>query len=62
MQGVSSWTSGDECLSSSILFRYECSMFLRWARIRRVARGSVISGVMYCEWYGVGDFVCVVGY
>ena len=30
---------------------------LRWARVRRVARGSVFFGVMYCEWYGVCDFV-----
>ena len=39
--------SGDGCLSSSILFRYECSMghlfVLSWASVRRVTRGSVIS-------------------
>ena len=39
--------SGDRCLSSSILFKYECSMghlfVLSWARVRRVARGSVVS-------------------
>ena len=29
---------------------------LSWVRVRRVARGC-ISGVMYCEWYGVCDFV-----
>ena len=37
--------SGDGCLTSSILFRYELSsghlFVLRWARVRRVARGSV---------------------
>ena len=36
--------SGDRCLSSSILYEYECSMghlfVLSWARVRRVARGS----------------------
>ena len=35
------WHSGDGCLSSSILFKYECSMghlfVLSWARVRRVA-------------------------
>ena len=39
--------SGDRCLSSSILFRYECSMrhlfVMSWAMVQRVARGSVIS-------------------
>ena len=39
--------SGDGCLSSSILFKYECSMGhlfdLIWARLRRVALGSVVS-------------------
>ena len=48
--------SGDGCLTSSILFKYERSkghlFALGWARVRRVARG-----VMYCEWYGVCDFV-----
>ena len=48
-------------LSSSILFRYECSMghlfVLSWARVRRVARGECCFGVMYCEWYAVCDFV-----
>ena len=38
--------SGDWCLSSSILFKYECSMgylfVLSWAIVRRVARGSVV--------------------
>ena len=38
---------GDRCLSSSILFKYEYSMghvfVLSWARVRRVARGSVVS-------------------
>ena len=29
---------------------------LSWARVRRVARGCCF-GVMYCEWYGVCDFV-----
>ena len=33
--------SGDGCVTSS-----------SWARVRRVARG-----VMYCEWYGVCDFI-----
>ena len=39
--------SGDVCLSSSILFKYERSMghlfVLSWARVRRVALGSVVS-------------------
>ena len=39
--------SGDGCLSSSILFKYECSMghlfVLSWARVRRVALRSVVS-------------------
>ena len=39
--------SGDGCLTSSILFKYERSrghLFdLSWARVRRVARGSVVS-------------------
>ena len=38
--------SGDGGLSSSILFKYECSMehlfVLSWARVRRVARRSVV--------------------
>ena len=37
--------SGDGCLTSAILFRYELSsghlFVLSWARVRRVARGSV---------------------
>ena len=39
--------SGDRGLSSSILFKYECSMghlfVLSWTRVRRVALGSVVS-------------------
>ena len=39
--------SGDGCLTSSILFKYERSMghlfVLSWARVWRVARGSVVS-------------------
>ena len=38
---------GDGCLTSSILFKYERSMghlfVLSWARVRRLARGSVVS-------------------
>ena len=38
--------SGDGCLSSSILFKYECSMgylfVLSWDRVRRVALESVV--------------------
>ena len=31
---------------------------LSWARVRRVARGGgCCFRVMYCEWYGVCDFV-----
>ena len=30
---------------------------LSWARVRRVARGECCFGVMYCERYGVCDFV-----
>ena len=48
--------SGDGGLSSSIWFKYKCGMghlFVQsWARVRRVALGSVVS-----EWYGVCDFV-----
>ena len=39
--------SGDGCVSSSILFNYECRVghlfVLNWARVRRVALGSVVS-------------------
>ena len=53
--------SGDGCLTSSILVEYERSrghlFVLSWARVRRVARGECCFGVMYCEWYGVCDFV-----
>ena len=39
--------SGDGCLISLILFKYEHSMghlfVLSWAKARRVARGSVVS-------------------
>ena len=39
--------SGDGCLTSSILFRYECNrghlFVLSWARVRQVSRGSVLS-------------------
>ena len=39
--------SGNGCLTSSILFKYERSrghfFVLSWARVRRVARGSVVS-------------------
>ena len=52
--------SGDGYLTSSILYKYERSrehLFgLSWARVLRVAQGSCF-GVMYCEWYGVCDFV-----
>ena len=41
-------SSGDDCLTSSILFKYECSrghlFVLSWARVRRVARGG---GVLF---------------
>ena len=30
---------------------------LIWARVRWVARGECCFGVMYCDWYGVCDFV-----
>ena len=53
--------SGDGCLTSSILFKYERSrgylFVLSWARLRRVAREECCFGVMDCEWYGVFDFV-----
>ena len=49
---------GDGCLSSSILFKYESSMghlfVMSWARVRRVALGSVVS-----EWCAVSDMVFV---
>ena len=39
--------SGDGCLPSSILFKYErgrgYSFVLSWAKVRRVALGSVVS-------------------
>ena len=39
--------SCDGCLSSSILFKYECRVghlfVLNWARVRRVAMDSVVS-------------------
>ena len=39
--------SGDGCWTSSILFKYERSrgplVVLSWVRVRRVARGSVVS-------------------
>ena len=47
------------CLSLSILFKYErrrVHLFvLSWASVRRVARE-----VLYCEWYGVCDFVVLL--
>ena len=46
-QDVSVWCSGDGCLTSSILFKYERGKghlyVLSWARVRRVARGSAAS-------------------
>ena len=57
---------GDGCLSSLFLFKYECSLghvfVLSWARVRRAARGGgeCCFGVMYCEWYGVCDFVVML--
>ena len=52
---------GDGCLSSSVLLKYERSMehlfVLSWTMVQRVARGEYCFGVMYCEWYGVCDFV-----
>ena len=51
--------SGDGCLTSSILFKYEHSrgylFVLSWARVRRVARGSdfvVLSVDEVCADYG----------
>ena len=56
--------SGDGCLTSSILFKYERSrgnlFVLGWARVRPVARGKCCFGVMYWEWYSVCDFVLSV--
>ena len=50
--------SGDGCLTSSILFKYERSrghlFVLSWDRVRRVARGSVVS-----EWCTVSGMVFV---
>ena len=47
--------SGDGCLTSSILFKYERSrghlFLLSWARVRRVIRSDVLEG------YGVCDLV-----
>ena len=30
---------------------------LSWTKVRRVSRGECCFGIMYCEWYGVCDFV-----
>ena len=50
--------SGGGGLSSSILFKYECSMGHLFVRswVRRVV-GECCLRVMYFEWYGVCDFV-----
>ena len=45
--------SGDGCLSSSILFKYESSR----AWVRRVAMGGCCFGVIYGGWYDVCDFI-----
>ena len=49
--------SGDGCLSLSILFKYErCKghlFVLSWARVRRVARGSVVSEYSLCTVSGM---------
>ena len=54
---------GDVCLSSSILFKYECMVehlfVLSWAWVRWVALGSVTFEIMYVEMYGVCNFVVI---
>ena len=54
--------SGDRCLSSSILFKYECSVghlfVLGWGNVRRVVLVERCLGMMYVVWYGVCH--CVV--
>ena len=52
--------SGDGCLSSLILFKYECSMERVCSELGQSTTGcygKCCFGVMYCEWYGVCDFV-----
>ena len=43
--------SGDGCLTSSILFKYERGrghlFVLSWAMVRRVARESTVSGMVF---------------
>ena len=43
------------CLNMSIMRDH--LFVLSWARVRLVAQGECFFGVMYCEWYGVCDFV-----
>ena len=52
--------SGDGCLSSSILFEYERSRDMVCSELGQGmtgCSGECCFGVMYCEWYGVCDFV-----
>ena len=52
---------GDGCLTSSILFKYGRSMgtFVCSELVQGTTglSGECCFGVMYCEWYGVYDFV-----
>ena len=53
--------SGDGCLSSSILFKYESSrgdfVCFELGQGTTGCTGKCCFGVMYCEWCGVCDFV-----
>ena len=48
---------GDGCLYSSILFKYECIRGHLLVLSTTGCSGKCCFGVMYCEWYGVYDFV-----
>ena len=52
--------SGDGCLTSSILFKYERRMghlFVGLGQGTTGCSGECYFGVMYCWWYGVCAFV-----
>ena len=55
------WHSGDGCLSSSILFKYDSSIgqlfILSCGQDMTGFSGECCFGVMYGEWFGICDFV-----
>ena len=51
--------SGDGCVSSSILFKYGTFVCSELAHGRTGCSGKCCFAVMYCEWYGILDFVVV---